>query len=204
MKLKKGTTKQYTNFIEKMEQTDKRELKFGLEWIAEIELAIESGKTIAECAKTLLVQKSERSGYGCHLEKWVDWLKEVWIYGNELNTWYLSGMESNSAATIHGLWVSKHARKRMHERFGLSRSAQDKMAKMVFKKGIEIEQTKGILHNHLARIINNTEESEKAVVKVYGDAVYIYKQQDNGFLLITVMKLPYQINKRTKTEVEYI
>ena len=187
-------------YNENVNTWDPKDLKFTFEWIGRMELEIENGNSVATIAKNTLVETTGESDKQYNLDKLVQAMKNIWKYGEELYNWKTKKTtvkkKENKAPQIY---LSKHARKRMHERCGFNRKAQDKMAVVAYQKGLKTEDTKGVTRSYLSKVLHNTEEDE-AMVRLYGDKVYVYKMANNGIVLITVMQIPRLYIKCIKEE----
>lgn len=179
---------------------DPKDLKFTFEWIGRMELEIENGNLVAAVAKDTLVETAGESDKRYNLDELVQAVRGIWKYGEELYEWKTKKVTAKKKGNkISQIYLSKHARKRMHERCGFNRKAQDKMAVVAYQKGLKTEDTKGVTRSYLSKVLHNTEEDE-AMVRLYGDKVYVYKMADNGIVLITVMQIPRLYIKCIKEE----
>ena len=178
---------------------DPKDLKFTFEWIGRMELEIENGNLVAAIAKDTLVETAGESDKRYNLDELVQAVRSIWKYG-ELYEWKTKKVTAKKKGNkIPQIYLSKHARKRMHERCGFNRKAQDKMAVVAYQKGLKTEDTKGVTRSYLSKVLHNTEEDE-AMVRLYGDKVYVYKMANNGIVLITVMQVPRLYIKCMKEE----
>ena len=87
------------------------------------------------------------------------------------------------------MYVTRHAKKRLHERDGTKKSAVYRKASLVYERGYRVEETKG----RLRRWVDSNRGSADNL-RVYGDKLYIF----NGETLITVYQIPHEIRKRIR------
>lgn len=83
--------------------------------------------------------------------------------------------------------VTKHARKRIHEREGIGKSSAERKAGIVLQKGYRRQQTKGALRKILEKELEYKGTADE--IRVYGDKIYIFC----GEVLVTVLNLPPHI-----------
>ena len=82
--------------------------------------------------------------------------------------------------------ISKHARKRIKERCGVSKRGVERFCALADERGIDISETKGTLRKWLeARCSEGT-------IKVYGDKAFIISENS---VLITVLQIPAELTK---------
>lgn len=87
------------------------------------------------------------------------------------------------------MYVTKHAKKRVKERVGVSKTKADKMAKMAIERGVERTQTKGRLRKWVdSQFYKNPHTTE---IYIYGDKAYIFI----GEGLITVLQIPSDLTR---------
>lgn len=210
MKLKENRSEEWNIIIEKYSQTPelRKELRFVMQWITRMEMEVERGLSISVCAKKTLANTSHQfEGAGCQLCDWVDILEQNWIYGDDLKEWYKTKDETtffyteaqNENRYFNEVHISRHARKRMHERCGVGKKAGQKLAVRAIKEGIKIEDTVGVIRSYLSHIFCNTEDSPE--IRLLGETVFVFKKQPDGYLLITVMKLPSNYAKYKDEEI---
>lgn len=87
--------------------------------------------------------------------------------------------------------VSKHAKKRIKQRVGVS-PKNSRMINKILSEGIHRERTKGRLRKYMDRIYNYRDNSTPLL---YGDKVYVFSKDD---VLITVLSLPSNLQKDYK------
>lgn len=87
------------------------------------------------------------------------------------------------------MYVTRHAKKRLHEREGTKKSAAYRKASLVFERGYRIEETKGRLRRWVDSCCNGTEN-----MRIYGDKLYIFV----GETLITVYQVPNTIARNLR------
>lgn len=85
--------------------------------------------------------------------------------------------------------ISNHARKRMKERCGFNRKAQDRMAEKAFGEGITHKRTKGRLHKWVTSLFFKNCNANN--IRLYGDNAYIFC----GETLVTVIPIPSNLKK---------
>lgn len=83
--------------------------------------------------------------------------------------------------------ITKHGSERMEERTGLSKSSQEKMFQLALTSGTERNNYTGQFGRYLDKLML----SQKAQIKIYGNFIYIYKQNS----LITVLNVPTKYRK---------
>lgn len=92
--------------------------------------------------------------------------------------------------------ASKHAKKRVKERCGVSKSSADRVARLAKERGVRREHTKGPLRKWLdAKHSNSAADSS---IIVWGDKAYIFSSQD---VLVTCLQIPSVITKNMKKMV---
>lgn len=92
--------------------------------------------------------------------------------------------------------ISNHARRRMKERCGFNRKAQDRMAEKAFNEGITHKQTKGRLHKWVTSLFFKNCNANN--IRLYGDNAYIFC----GETLVTVIPIPSNLKKDFERMVE--
>ena len=89
--------------------------------------------------------------------------------------------------------ASKHAKKRVKERCGVSKKTADRVAKLARERGVERENTKGPLRRWLdAKYLNSDANS---TLVVWGDKAYVFSAQN---VLVTCLQIPSVITKNMK------
>lgn len=211
MKLKEGKKERWAQIESEHQVTpqSRRELRFAVQWVTCMEQERESGVPIHMCAKKTLANESHRYvSAGCNLEEWINLLKEVWLYGDELADWYTRGgvqqnvyysdvLEERNGNEF-GIYVTDHASRRLHERLGLGKKAGRKTAKKALQQGFTIEQTEGLIRSYMAKFFYNTGDS--AEIRLFHKAIFVFKQKDNGMVLITVLPVPKNCQKYQERE----
>lgn len=92
--------------------------------------------------------------------------------------------------------ISNHARKRMKERCGFNRKAQDRMADKAFYEGITHKQTKGRLHKWVTSLFFKNCNANN--IRLYGENAYIFC----GETLVTVIPIPNNIKKNMEDMIK--
>ena len=87
------------------------------------------------------------------------------------------------------LIITNHGRKRMRERCGLNKKSVERIAEKAFTEGLTTDQVKGALKKWCVE----HEKQEDAQVKVYGNFLYIFRENR----LITLLNIPSKFNKLT-------
>lgn len=82
--------------------------------------------------------------------------------------------------------LTKHGRKRLRGRLGLSGGAPERMAARALERGIPLEETSGLLRDFLASRVATYPGAARTAI-VYGEAVFLFGHDQ---ALITVMHLP--------------
>ena len=86
--------------------------------------------------------------------------------------------------------VSRHAERRMRKRLGIGRDSCLRMAERIYEKGKKYSDTTGRLRRYIDFVRFKEGENKDFDVRVYGNYIYIYKEE----VLITV----YEIDKKLK------
>lgn len=213
MKLKEGRREAWEEILENESKTpeSRKELRFAMQWIALMEMEAARGIPVEVCAKKTLVNTSNQFiGGGCSITKWVELLKDNWIFGEDLFNWSQSDpsitifyAEAQASHADNGIIVSRHAAKRIHGRCGIGKKAGRKLAERAFDEGLKIEETSGLIRSYLAHVFYNTEESPE--IRLLDNYIFIFQKQDDIYTLVTVMLLPQKYTKyqaeETKKEV---
>ena len=84
--------------------------------------------------------------------------------------------------------ISNHAFDRMHERLGLNKKAIIRMVEKAYELGLTHSQTSGNLYRH-----------KGSCIKIYGENVFIFNQQVNKIILVTVFQLPNNLKSLALT-----
>lgn len=87
------------------------------------------------------------------------------------------------------MYVTRHAKKRLHEREGTKKSAVYRKASLVLERGYKVEETKG----RLRRWVDSNRTGEENM-RIYGDKLYIFV----GESLITVYQVPNAIARNLR------
>ena len=77
--------------------------------------------------------------------------------------------------------ISNHAFDRMHERLGLNKKA--------YELGLTHNQASGNLYKYISQQ-HNLYKHKGSCIKIYGENVFIFNQQVNKIILVTVFQLP--------------
>lgn len=91
--------------------------------------------------------------------------------------------------------VTRHARKRLHERDGTNKASAERKALLALERGCRLEDTKGRLHLWM---LEQKEKGSADNLIVYGDKLFIF----NGDTLITVTVLPPDIRKNIQAYIK--
>ena len=89
--------------------------------------------------------------------------------------------------------VSKHAKKRIKERCGVSKKSADRIAEMVITRGVSQESTKGPLKRWLDEKALNSDLG--STLLVWGDKAYIISDRN---VMVTCLQIPPTITKNMK------
>lgn len=210
MKLIEGKKEVWDEIVERESQTpeSRKELRFVMQWVALMEMEAERGISVSICARKTLVNMSNQFiGGGCDISKWTEILRDIWIYGEDFWNWDHSDhtvtvfyKEAQSKFTQGEVVVSKHARKRIHERCGLGRKAGQKLADRAMKEGLRIEDTSGVIRSYLAHVFYNTEDHPE--IRLLDNHVFVFQKCENTYLLITVMQMPIKYMKYQEKEIK--
>lgn len=85
--------------------------------------------------------------------------------------------------------TTKHSKKRIKERLGLSKNLTDKLAKKALEEGITHKETTGRLNKYIAGLYFYNKKANN--IRIYNQKVYIFYNQK----LITVHDLPTNLKK---------
>ena len=85
--------------------------------------------------------------------------------------------------------ISNHAFERMHERLGLNKKVIIRMVEKAYELGLTHSQTSGNLHKYISQQ-HNLYKHKGSCNKIYGENVFIFNQQVNKIILVTVFQLP--------------
>lgn len=86
--------------------------------------------------------------------------------------------------------VTKHAKKRIHERLNINKKGSKKLAQKAIKKGISHSEATGQLKKYMDKLFLSHRSA--CNLRVYNQATFIF---DRKFFLITVIPLPKDLNK---------
>lgn len=89
-------------------------------------------------------------------------------------------------------YTTRHGRRRMYQRAGITRGSANKMAKRILEKGFRHTDTTGELNRFLCAQWKKHHNSNN--MRVYGNQLYIFCNDS----LITVIVLPEQIMQDMK------
>ena len=87
------------------------------------------------------------------------------------------------------MYVTRHAKKRLHEREGTKKSAAYRKASLVLERGHRLTELKGRLRRWAEG--KNDRDNNADNMIVYGDKLYIFHRDK----LITVFQIPHSIAK---------
>lgn len=208
MKLKENRKEAWEEILEKESKTSesRKELRFVMQWVALMEMEVSNGISIERCAKKTLVDTSNQFiGGGCSVAKWANLLRDNWLYGEDLYHWSQKDLSitifsPKESCEKDGIIVSKHAAKRIHERCGIGKKAGKKLAERAFRDGLRIEDTTGIIRSYMAHVFYNTEESPE--ICLLDNYIFVFKKQEEGYVLVTVMLLPQKYTKYQDKEIK--
>ena len=94
--------------------------------------------------------------------------------------------------------ISRHAFERMHKRLGLNKKAIIRMAEKAYELGLTHSQASGNLHKYISQQ-NNLYKHKGSCIKIYGENVFIFNQQVNKIILVTVFQLPNNLKSLALT-----
>lgn len=89
--------------------------------------------------------------------------------------------------------LTKHGRRRLRGRIGLSGGAPDRMAARVLERGLPMEETRGLLRDFLAHKAT-LHDGKANNARLYGEHFYLFA----GDVLITVMHVPPELRKEAR------
>ena len=94
--------------------------------------------------------------------------------------------------------ISNHAFERMHKRLGLNKKAIIRMVEKVYELGLTHSQASGNLHKYISQQ-HNLYKHKGSCIKIYGENVFIFNQQVNKIILVTVFLLSYNLKSLALT-----
>lgn len=89
--------------------------------------------------------------------------------------------------------VTKHGDERVRKRIGVSKNASERQFKLALERGIRHGETKGKLNKWITSQALKTQRAKTCIV--YNNHLFI---TDNAEVLITVIKVPQNLNKDLK------
>ena len=94
--------------------------------------------------------------------------------------------------------ISNHAFERMHERLGLNKKAIIRMVEKVYKLGLTHSQASGNLYKYISQQ-HNLYKHKGSCIKIYGENVFIFNQQVDKIIPVTVFQLPNNLKSLALT-----
>ena len=94
--------------------------------------------------------------------------------------------------------ISNHAFDRMHERLGLNKKAIIRMVEKAYKLGLTHNQASGNLYKYISQQ-HNLYKHKGSCIKIYGENVFIFNQQVDKIILVTVFQLPNNLKSLALT-----
>ena len=94
------------------------------------------------------------------------------------------------------MYVTRHAKKRLHEREGTKKSAVNRKALLVLERGHRLSDMKGRLRRWAEGKNDRADNADNPIV--YGDKLYIF----TGEKLITVFQIPHSIVKNIRMYIK--
>ena len=94
--------------------------------------------------------------------------------------------------------ISNHAFDRMHERLGLNKKAIIRMVEKAYELGLTHSQASGNLYKYISQQ-HNLYRHKGSCIKIYGENVFIFNQQVNKIILVTVFQLPNNLKSLALT-----
>ena len=94
--------------------------------------------------------------------------------------------------------ISRHAFERMHERLGLNKKAIIRMVEKAYELGLTHSQASGNLYKYISQQ-HNLYRHKGSCIKIYGENVFIFNQQVNKIILVTVFPLPNNLKSLALT-----
>ena len=94
--------------------------------------------------------------------------------------------------------ISNHAFDRMHERLGLNKKAIIRMVEKAYELGLTHNQASGNLYKYISQQ-HNLYRHKGSCIKIYGENVFIFNQQANKIILVTVFQLPNNLKSLALT-----
>jgi len=85
--------------------------------------------------------------------------------------------------------VTNHGKDRMRKRCGINAKAVKRLAKIAYRKGLSIEDTKGSLNGYLQSLYYYNRTANN--IRLYGEQVYIFCDDT----LVTVLNTPQRYKK---------
>lgn len=87
------------------------------------------------------------------------------------------------------VFLTNHAYERFKERAGIKKNAAERLTKRAYKNGIGIDEVKGSLKRYIASLMEDRYNKGSYVI-VYGEFVYVFYEQLNSVVLVTMFWLP--------------
>ena len=94
--------------------------------------------------------------------------------------------------------ISNHGFDRMHERLGLNKKAITRMVEKAYELGLTHNQASGNLYKYISQQ-HNLYKHKGSCIKIYGENVFIFNQQVNKIILVTVFQLPNNLKSLALT-----
>ena len=94
--------------------------------------------------------------------------------------------------------ISNHAFDRMHERLGLNKKAMIRIVEKAYKLGLTHNQASGNLYKYISQQ-HNLYRHKGSCIKIYGENVFVFNQQVNKIILVTVFQLPNNLKSLALT-----
>lgn len=90
--------------------------------------------------------------------------------------------------------VSDHANMRLRERSGLNKKSCQRIAEKAFNSGVKTNDAAGQLKSYM--INTSKKHHNNGVPVLYGDKLFIFAKEKNAVVLVTVLQIPSELNKK--------
>lgn len=99
--------------------------------------------------------------------------------------------------TVDDFRVTRHAKKRMKQRLGISKKSTDRIAQDAIINGITQSEAKSGLKKYMQKLFLS--HNTGANLRVYHQKVFVFT---SNFVLITILQLPQELFKYEKIALE--
>lgn len=89
--------------------------------------------------------------------------------------------------------ITMHAYDRFKERAGIKKKAAKRMAVRAYTEGIRTNEINGELSRFMQR---RERKGEHRLIRVYGEMVYCFAEENDQIILLTVMHVPSDVKRQ--------